>query len=178
LRFVENHVLSLPVSAPGTIVTVCTANICRSPMAAALLQHALAAEQEPLKSLKVISAGVAARPGEPVSENSVLALKKVGIDLSQHRSQPLTQQMLDEALAVLCMTESHRAMIQVQAEPVPRNLFLFRQFMPGDGDREIGDPYGGPLRVYEAARDEMVESIPGLVAHLKTLVAPQAQTSS
>lgn len=142
-------------------------------MAAALLQHALAAEPEPWRSLKVISAGVAARPGEPVSENSVLALKKVGIDLSQHRSQALTQQMLDEALAVLCMTESHRAMIQVQAEPVPKNLYLFRQFVPGDNDKEIGDPYGGPLRVYEAARDEMVESIPSLVAHLKTLVPAQ-----
>jgi protein-tyrosine-phosphatase len=142
-------------------------------MAAALLQHALAAEAEPLRSLRVISAGVAARTGEMVSENSVYALKKVGIDLSQHRSQPLTQQMLDEAVAVLCMTESHRAMIQVQAEPVPRNLFLFRQFVPGDGDKEIGDPYGGPLRVYEAARDEMVESIPSLVAYLKTLVGAQ-----
>ena len=142
-------------------------------MAAALLQHALAAEPDPWRSLKVISAGVAARSGESVSENSVLALKKVGIDLSEHRSQPLTQQMLDEALAVLCMTESHRAMIQVQAEPLPKNLFLFRQFMPGDGDKEIGDPYGGPLRVYEAARDEMVESIPGLIAHLKTLLPAQ-----
>jgi protein-tyrosine-phosphatase len=139
-------------------------------MAAALLQHALLAQPEPLRSLKVISAGVAARPGESVSENSVIALKKVGIDLSQHRSQPLTQQMLDDALAVICMTESHRAMIQVQADPVPRNLFLFREFMPGAVEREIGDPYGGPLRVYEAARDEMVESIPALVAHLKTLL--------
>jgi protein-tyrosine-phosphatase len=176
LRFVQKHVLSNPVSAPGTIVTVCTANICRSPMAAALLQHALAAQPEPLRSLRVISAGVAARTGESVSENSVLALKKVGIDISHHRSQPLTQQMLDEAFAVICMTESHRAMIQVQANPVPKNLFLFRQFMSGDGDVEIGDPYGGPLRVYEAARDEMVESIPSLVAHLKTLIEGPAAT--
>lgn len=170
LRFVEKHVLSLPVSGSGTIVTVCTANICRSPMAAALLQHALLAQPEPLRSIKVISAGVAARPGEVVSENSVVALKKVGIDISQHRSQPLTQELIDGALAVICMTESHRAMIEVQAEPVPANLFLFREFVPGEGDREIGDPYGGPLKVYEAARDEMVESIPSLVAHLKTLM--------
>jgi len=156
--------------APGLIVAVCTANICRSPMAAALLQHALAAQPEPLRSLRVISAGVAARPGELVSENSVFALKKVGIDLSGHRAQPLTQRMLDEASVVLCMTESHRSMIQVQAEPVPRNLWLFRQFLPGEVDREIGDPYGGPIAVYEAARDEMVEAVPALVEHLKTLV--------
>jgi len=158
------------MSAYGPIVTVCTANICRSPMAAALLQHALAAQPEPLRSLRVISAGVASRPGEAVSENSVLALRKVGIDVTHHRSQALTQRMLDEAFAVLCMTESHRAMIQVQADPVPKNLWLFRQFVPGEGDKEIGDPYGGPLRIYEAARDEMVESIPGLIEHLKTLM--------
>lgn len=144
-------------------------------MAAALLQHAFAAQPEPWRSLKVISAGVAARNGEPASENSVIALKKVGIDLTGHRSQALTQQMLDEALAVVCMTESHRAMIQVQAEPVPRNLFLFRQFLPPEAEKEIGDPYGGPLRVYEMARDEMVEAVPSLVEHLKTLlVSPRA----
>ena len=170
LRFAQKRVLSSPVSATGTIVTVCTANICRSPMAAALLQHALAAQPEPLRSLRVISAGVAARTGEMVSENSVLALKKVGLDISHHRSRPLTQAMLDEAVAVLCMTESHRAMIQVQAEPVPANIFLFREFIPDDGEREIGDPYGGPLRLYEATRDEMVESIPSLVARIKTLI--------
>ncbi len=158
------------MSAPGTIVTVCTANICRSPMAAALLQHALLARPEPLRSIKVISAGVAARNGEVVSENSVLALKKVGLDVAPHRSRTLTQKMLDEALMVLCMTESHRAMIMVQADPVPKHLHLFRDFLPGASDREIGDPYGGPLRVYEAVRDEMVESIPSLVEHIRTLV--------
>lgn len=168
--------MSFPVATMpeyGPIVTVCTANICRSPMAAALLQHALAAQPEPLSSLEVISAGVAARDGEPVSENSVLALKKVGIDIASHRAQPLTQQMLNDALLVLCMTESHRAMIQVQADPAPKNLLLFRQFMPGDDDREIGDPFGGPLKIYEAARDEMVEAVPGLVEYLKTLVTPK-----
>jgi protein-tyrosine-phosphatase len=158
------------MSAPATIVAVCTANICRSPMAAALLQHALAAQPEPWRSIRVISAGVAARSGETVSENSVIALKKVGIDISHHRSQPLTQRMLDESLAILCMTESHRAMIQVQAEPVPKNLFLFREFMADGIDREIGDPYGGPYSVYEAVRDELVESIPSLVERIKTLM--------
>jgi protein-tyrosine-phosphatase len=156
--------------AQGTIIAVCTANICRSPMAAALLQHALAAQPDVFKGVRVTSAGVSARSGEPVSQNSVLALKKVGLDISQHRAQPLTQRMLDEAIAVLCMTDSHRAMIQLQADPVPRNLFLFRQFVPGASDREIGDPYGGPLSVYESARDEMVESIPSLVDELKKLV--------
>lgn len=142
-------------------------------MAAALLEHALAAESGPLRSLQVLSAGVAARGGEPVSENSVLALRKVGLDISRHRSRPLTQPLLDESLAVLCMTESHRAVIQVQADPVPRHLYLFRQFIPGVTDPEIGDPFGGALCHYEAARDEMVESIPALVSHLRSLLGPR-----
>ena len=156
--------------APGHILIVCTGNICRSPMAEGLLKHALAGQPGPLQSLKVISAGVATRPGELVSENSVIALKKTGIDISGHRSCPLTQELLDNALAVFGMTESHRALIQSKAMPVPRHLHLFRDFLPPPAEQEIGDPYGGPLKLYETARDEMVEAIPSLLAFLKTLV--------
>ena len=142
-------------------------------MAAGLLQHALAAQPEPLRSLKVVSAGVAARSGEAVSENSVIALRKVGIDISKHSSQSVTQELLDSALAVICMTESHRAMIQLQAQPPPKHLHLFRDFME-DGDKEIPDPYGGPLRIYELCRDEMVEAVPSLLEYLKTRLGPPA----
>jgi len=152
---------------PGPIVTVCTANICRSPMAAGLLQHALQGEAEPLRSIPVISAGVAARIGDSVSENSVQALKKVGIDIAGQKSQPLTQEMIQKASLVLCMTEGHRAMIQFQFDPRPDQVFLFREFMDQRGDKEIGDPYGGPLRIYEACRDEMVEAIPSLLSFLR-----------
>ena len=143
-------------------------------MAAGLLQHALAAQPEPLKSLKVSSAGVAARSGEPVSENSVIALKKAGIDIRGGKSQPLTPELVAQASVILCMTESHRAMIQLSFDPTPRNVYLFREFMPRSANKEIGDPYGCPLKEYEAARDEMVEAIPSLVAFLKTQFGPSA----
>lgn len=155
--------------APGHILIVCTANICRSPMGEGLLKHALSGQPEPLKSLKVISAGVASRAGEPISENSVTALKKAGIDISGQHSQPLTQELLNGALAVFGMTESHRAIIQMRARPIPPHLYLFREFLPPPAEKEIGDPYGGPLKLYETCRDEMVEAIPSLIAFLKTL---------
>jgi protein-tyrosine-phosphatase len=155
---------------PGHILVICTGNICRSPMAEGLLRHALAGQTGPLQSLKVLSAGVATRDGDPVSENAVIALKKTGIDIGSHRSQSITQEMLDGALAVFGMTESHRSIVQLKASPAPQHLYLFRDFMPPAATREIADPYGGPLKIYEASRDEMVEAIPSVVAFLKTLV--------
>jgi protein-tyrosine-phosphatase len=158
------------MSETGHILVICTANICRSPMGAGLLRHFLAGQKGPLKSLHVISAGIAARRGDPISENSVTAMKKVGIDLSNHVSQPLTQRLLNDSLLVLCMTESHRAMIQLQFDPVPEHVYLFREFLPPPVDPEVGDPYGGPLSVYESCRDNLVEAVPSIVNFLKTVV--------
>lgn len=156
---------------PGYILVVCTANICRSPMAAALLKHALAAQTEPLRSLEVVSAGVGGRDGDTVSANSVTALKKVGLDISGHRSRAITEDLVRGAVVVLGMTESHRAMIHFAITPQPHNVHLFREFMPQRGGKEIGDPYGGSLKLYEATRDEMVEAVPSLIDFLKTNLA-------
>ena len=157
------------MSAPKLIVTVCTANICRSPMAEALLRHALKAEPEPLRSCRVISAGVAARAGDKISPNSVESLVKVGLRASHHRSQPLSQELADQADLILCMTESHRDVMRLILDPVPENVFLWREFMPAEVEKEIGDPYGGSLKDYEACRDEMVEAIPSILAYLRSL---------
>lgn len=156
---------------PGHILVVCTGNICRSPMGQGLLAHALQAQPEPLRSLKVISAGVAAHTGEPISENSVVALRKVGIDISHLHSQGLTQKMLDDALVVFGMTESHRSIIRARARPAPAHVYLFREFLPPPANKEIGDPYGGPLKLYESVRDEMVEAVPAIIEFLKKLTA-------
>ena len=91
-----------------TIVFVCTANICRSPMAAALMRKHLAAlglsdeievqsrgcvGQSRLERERGIRDGVGARQG---------------ISLSDHRSQPMTAQLLEQADIVLVMEEDHR----------------------------------------------------------------------
>lgn len=156
--------------AKDTIVIVCTANICRSPMGERLLSHALAAEKPPLNGLKVVSAGVAAGVGHAATDHSITAMKKVGIDLADHSSRPLTQELLDSALAVFCMTETHRALIQISFERVPDRVHLFREFMGKDGDTDIPDPYGQNFGNYVSSRDSMVEAIPSIVRFLRTIV--------
>ncbi len=160
---------------PDLVVFVCTANTCRSPMAAALFRHALDAQEQPLKSLEVTSAGVSAFPGQPASSNSVAALKKVDVDLSQHRSQPLSQELVDRTLAFFCMTDSHLAMLSYQIDPPPQNAFLMRQFLGNGSDDQIPDPFGSNLAEYEACRDSMVEAIPSLIEVVKRLRSNTAE---
>ncbi|MGE9294200.1 low molecular weight protein arginine phosphatase [Ruficoccus sp. ZRK36] len=149
------------------VTVVCTANICRSPMGEKLLAHALQAEAAPLNAIVVDSAGVSAFSGEPASVNSVRALKKVGLDASSHQSQGMTQSIIDRSLAIFCMTESHRSLIDMQFQRTTPHIYLFRELMGGGAAVEIPDPFGSSLPAYEAARDSMVEAVPSIVAFLK-----------
>lgn len=156
------------------VIVVCTANVCRSPMGEALLRHALGGAGDPLSRLEVISAGVAAYPGDPVTENSVAALKKVGIDISGHRSRPMNPELADRALAVYAMTESHLAILLERFPELDGRAFLFRQFIEGPEDsvdRTIPDPFGMDFSTYELTRDAMVEAIPSLKKHLLERIA-------
>ncbi len=139
-------------------------------MAQKLLEHALRKEPPPLGSLEIRSAGVAAYPGDRASENAVRALKKVGISLDDHRSQPVTGALLAESLAVFCMTENHRQLLNAQFSSLPDHLHLMREFLPESAEQEIPDPFGANLEAYEACRDSMVEAIPSIVKFLKTLI--------
>jgi len=149
------------------VLTICTGNICRSPMAARLLQHALEAEDGPVSRLEVASAGVAAAPGQPASANSVTALKKVGIDLGRHQSQPLSSELIDRAFVIFGMTQSHLDILRSYFPDLPERVHLFREFIDGNVDPEIPDPYGADYDAYKACLDAMVEAIPSVVTYLK-----------
>ena len=138
-------------------------------MAQQLFRHALNAEDEPHRSIQVASAGVSAAEGQPASANSIKALQSVGLSLKDHRSRHLTQTMLDDALAIFCMTETHRDLIHIQFNRIPDRLHLMREFIPGTDEIEIPDPFGGSLREYESCRDSMVEAIPSLVRYMHSL---------
>lgn len=155
---------------PRTVICVCTANVCRSPMAEALLRHALAAEPEPLKSLRVTSAGVSAWAGAPITPLSATVLKKVGLDMSRHLSRELTREMLSGAVLILCMTESHRRAIRMDWPDFKSPILLMRELLPPPADPEVPDPYGADLATYEETRDAIVEAVPAVVKYLRELL--------
>src|SRR5690606_38607488 len=79
---------------------VCTGNTCRSPMAEALFRKMLADRLECREDelmdhgFVVISAGLAAYKGAPAAPESLEILRREGIDLSAHESQPVTEELL------------------------------------------------------------------------------------
>ena len=154
-------------STRNLILTICTGNVCRSPMAEKLLQHALAVEDTPLNQIEIASAGVAADYGDPASPNSVAALKKVKIDLDRHKSQPLTQDLIDRAFLILGMTQYHIDILNNYHTGLPERVHLFREFMGKGEPTEIPDPYGQNYTAYATCFDSMAEAIPSLVTYLK-----------
>ncbi len=133
------------------ILLVCTGNICRSPLAAALLQRALA--QRGIDGLEVASAGTGAWDGAPVSEGAYLVGLERGLDLSAHRARLLTRELVEEADLILTMARHHRA--RVDELGGEGHVFVLGEYAGREGDAaEVSDPFGGDLEVY---RDTCVE---------------------
>ena len=144
------------------IVFVCTANICRSPMAEKLFEEALEKVQSD-KKIQVFSAGISAMDGDRASENSVIACEEVGLDLTDHQSASLTRATIENSSAIFCMTETHRILINMYFEvPETAPIFLMREFVE-EGSKELPDPFGQDLEAYRTCRDNMQEAIPSLL---------------
>lgn len=133
-----------------TILFVCTANICRSPMAAAIMRRRVV-ELELADQVQVLSAGVWAAEGLEASRNAVKVLGQRDCDLIGHRSRQVTPALLDQADIVLVMEEAHRRSLFYMAPQHLGKVFLLAE-MVGEYE-EVADPYGGPIEGYEQTAD-------------------------
>lgn len=123
-----------------TILFVCTANICRSPMAMALLRDRIG-RMGLADQVAVASAGIWAQNGRAASREGISLLADREISLAEHRSQPMTAALLEQADIVLVMEEAHRRSLFYVAPHLLGKVFLLTE-MAGEYD-DVEDPYGG-----------------------------------
>lgn len=118
------------------ILFVCTGNTCRSPMAEGLFKKIVSDKN--IENIECSSAGLFAMTGDEVSQNSVRACERFGVDISSHRARRITSYILDETDKFVCMTKDHAASLSLYV-PAEKIIVL------GGG---IPDPYGGSLETY------------------------------
>ena len=134
------------------VLVVCTANICRSPMAEGMLRSRL--EREGLASkIGVYSAGTDARHGDHADPNIVALLAERGIAVGLHLSYPLQPKEIEEAEVILVMEEAHRRrMFSIASTQLPK-VMLLSELAGRAGD--IDDPYGRDLPAYRATCNQI-----------------------
>ncbi|BCW79920.1 low molecular weight phosphatase family protein [Pseudarthrobacter sp902506025] len=116
----------MDTSAPVRILTVCTGNICRSPVAERLLQAGL--DQVVPGGFQVASAGTRALVGEPMQPISADIVRTFGGDPEGFAARQLTPKILRGVDLVLTMTSGHRGeVLQLDASLLKRT-FTIREF--------------------------------------------------
>src|SRR5690554_6458936 len=96
-----------------TILFVCTGNTCRSPMAAGILKDLLEKSQYSNKDIEVKSAGISVFQKSGANPKSIKVTKDMGIDITDHTTQALTEELIEKAYLILTMTQSHKKQILI-----------------------------------------------------------------
>lgn len=144
------------------IMTVCTGNVCRSPLAALLLLSRCGD-----LDIRVSSAGTRARDGMRMPQQSIATAVSKGViaaEAHRHSAHLLTESSLATAHLILAMSRSHRRQIVEIAPHCLRSTFTLREFgrlaggIPDDvllaamAEVQPGQPLAGQLR-FKAAVD-------------------------
>lgn len=146
------------MSTPYRVLVVCVANICRSPVAEALLQHHLPA-------LQVSSAGLSAPEGQPAHPQMCQLLQDRGIDLCGHRSRPIAPWMLQQNDLIMVMEQDQRTDLAKRNPTFRGKIFLLGEFLKLD----IVDPVEQPLAVFEQCVHNIERSVQSWVTPLQSM---------
>ena len=130
-------------------------------MAEGLFRHLVAKRGD----VNVASAGVHASYGQAPSDFAVEALEDLGIDISDQRSQPLTEALVEESDLIFTMTRGHLDLVATFFPEAADKTFLVREFDPNarTGDIDVPDPIGQSRGVYFRCRDVLQKVLPSLL---------------
>lgn len=175
-----------------SILFVCTANICRSPVAERIAR-ALA---PPGLEVSFSSAGIEGLVGQPIHPPMLAMLTENGVPGDDFAARQLTDDLVREADLILTMTLEHRRSVVNEVPAALRRTFTLKEFVflsqdegapalpdliasarngRGSGtldltpaDLEIVDPFGRSQRAYEQCYVEIDGAVRRLVSRLGT----------
>jgi protein-tyrosine-phosphatase len=132
---------------PKNILTVCTGNICRSPMAEGIFRQLLAGTP----GVSVSSAGTHALIGNPAADFAIIAASERGIDISGHRARMIGEEIIGGSSSILCMELSHvEWVLEIDPSAITKTFNLAEFAGSGKKVKKIADPYGCSLREYRS----------------------------
>ena len=152
------------MAEPYRILIVCTGNICRSPMAEAMLTKIVPVDLQ--SKVRVSSAGTRAADGLPAEPHAVQAMSEVGVDLCGHRSRMIGPEMVSGADLILVMETIHDAELREIADADNMPIRLMGTFGGQTGNGEISDPYGGDLARYRQTASQIRSCLEGVIQHI------------
>lgn len=129
------------------VLFVCTGNTCRSPMAEGIFRKMA---EERGDEVFCQSAGIATVAGMPATDNAVTVCAEIGVDISEHRSRPISSIDIRAYDVFFVMTATHGYVLKKAGVPE------YKIYLP---KQEISDPYGGDLTIYRKCRDEIAAAL-------------------
>ena len=118
------------------------------------------------EQVTVSSAGTGAWDGAPVSEGAYLVGLEHGLDLSNHRAQLLTRELVKSADLILTMSAHHRARVAELGGEEDKVHVLGEYAGREESRSEVTDPFGSDLDSYRQTYDELQDLIGGVVSRV------------
>ncbi|WP_062519321.1 low molecular weight protein-tyrosine-phosphatase [Demequina silvatica] len=162
------------MTSPYRIMTVCTGNICRSPIAEVVLKARLA-DAGLRDRVEVWSTGVSSEEhGNPIDRRAAAVLREAGYTVPRRAARRVTAADLGGADLVLAMTSGHaRRLRDLTDRPVIR---MYREFDPeapaidglADEHRlDIDDPWYGGMEDFRTTLAQVEAGADGVVVEVR-----------